>query len=133
MMLEDKSEANLVTGFTMVNKAMLNIREWTGKFAEEQHKHQYPISDKNRTKVGNAFKKQMDKFKLNVKQCSLCLTEKPKNQFYMMCKCHHEYCYNCLNTYAISKIEDSSGVVCPQQDCSETMPLTSQIYKFLPN
>lgn len=51
-MIQDQTETNLTAGLTMVGKAMYNIREWTGKFAEEQYRHQYPTIDKNRSKVG---------------------------------------------------------------------------------
>ena len=58
---------------------------------------------------------------------------KPKGQFTCLCKCEHSYCYSCLNSYAISKIEDLSVVVCPDQKCRELMPLSSKVYKFLPD
>ena len=88
----------------MVGKATMNIREWTGKFAEEQHKHQYPEIEEEKGKYTGMFTKNLKKFSSSLTQCSLCLTEKPRAQFHFMCKCKHSYCYNCLNTYAISRI-----------------------------
>ena len=132
-MVGDKSDIQLTTGLGLVGKATLNAREWTGKFAEEQHKHQYPEIEEKKNKLSNMFTKNLNKFTHALQQCSLCLTEKPKNQFHYMCKCKHEYCYNCLNTYAISRIENQEPVVCPQQDCTAIMPLSSQIYQYLPD
>ena len=83
--------------------------------------------------MGGAINEQFRNYQINHKLCGLCLLEKPRDEFYCMCKCSHDYCYSCLNSYAISKIEGLSIVICPYKECNEVMPLSSQVYKYLPD
>ena len=56
--MSDTSEMNLKIGLDLVGKQTLNVREWTGKFAEQQHLHQYPSAgEETKTKFGNALTK----------------------------------------------------------------------------
>ena len=41
----ETSDSNLKMGLELVGKQTLSVREWTGKFAEQQHLHQYPASE----------------------------------------------------------------------------------------
>lgn len=61
------------------------------------------------------------------------MSEKPKAEMEGLCKCHHRYCYSCLNSYVISKVEELVPVKCPQQECKQTMVLTSNVFRYLPD
>ena len=53
----DTSDSNLKVGLELVGRQTLGVREWTGKFAELQHLHQYPAVDETKTKFGSAVAK----------------------------------------------------------------------------
>ena len=129
--LNPTNSTHLKTGLEAVGKLYLNGPEWIGKFAQKQYTHQ--DGNDNRSKTGRSIMDQLKKVNINVANCGLCMLDKPKSEFYHLAKCSHEYCYSCLNSYAISKIEDLSIVVCPHQECGDIMPLSSHIYKFLPD
>ena len=130
----ESSVGNIKLGLQMVDKEFLNVRQWTGKFADQQHHHQYPQDQGgNKTVFGETISKNLEKFKLHLSNCGLCLKEKPKSEFYHLCSCAHSYCYSCLNSYAITRIHDCSPVVCPFENCGQFMPLSSKIYKYLPD
>lgn len=97
-----------------------------------QNQH-FKAKDRARSKVGKNMLKRLDNFGYNIKECHLCFHEKPKSQFLHLCACCHEYCYSCLNSYAISKIEELSPVLCPQQNCGERMIMGSKVYRYLPD
>lgn len=129
----ESSQTNIRVGLDIMGKAYINAREWNGKFAQLQNQHQYPKDLKTKSKFGQTINNNLAKLKIGVEVCGLCQIEKEKSEMEFLCQCHHLYCYSCLNSYAISKIEDLTPVKCPQQDCSQTMQLTSNVYRYLPD
>ena len=129
----ESSQTNIRVGLDMMGKIYTNAREWNGKFAELQNQHQYPKDMKLKTRFGNAISNNLAKLKISSQVCGLCQIDKQKTEMEFLCRCHHLYCYSCLNSYVISKIEELTPVKCPQQDCSEIMQLTSNVYRFLPD
>ena len=97
-----------------MGKVTMNASEWAGKFAETQIEH-YPDSYKPKTFFGRSIVHQFNHHGLSRRQCCLCMLEKHRTEFVHMCRCSHEFCFSCLNSYAISKVDGMEMVVCPQQ------------------
>lgn len=101
----ETSQTNLNLGLEIAGNAFLNSREWIGKFAQYQNQHQYPKNEKKLSKFGTFINENALKLKINKQVCGLCFLEKENSEMETLCKCNHKYCYSCLNSYAIFKIQ----------------------------
>ncbi|XP_047340175.1 E3 ubiquitin-protein ligase RSL1-like [Impatiens glandulifera] len=65
--------------------------------------------------------------------CSICLEDKPNNQFFKIDECSHRYCVFCMEQHARTKLRKGIIPKCPHENCDTKLKIESCQVFLSPN